>query len=119
MNKNKEVDSWFVDYEHPHKDAMLQIREIILGADRRMTESVKWSSPTFSFEGNLASFQPRTKNFVSLLFHRGSEIPGDHPRLDGDAALARVMRFEDLEDVEIQRKDLEAVVRAWCVQKAH
>ena len=118
MNTNKEVDSWFADFEHPHKDAMLRIREIILGAEGRMTESVKWSAPTFSFEGNLASFQPRTKKLVSLMFHRGSEIPGEHPRLEGDAALVRVMRFKDLNDVEGQQKDIEAVVRAWCNLKA-
>ena len=118
MNISHEVDDWFADFEHPHKDAMLRVREIILGADDRMTESVKWSAPTFSFEGNLASFQPRTKKFVSLMFHRGSEIPGEHPRLEGDAALVRVMRFDDLDDVEAKRQDLEAVVRAWCDLKA-
>lgn len=97
---------------------MLRVREVILGADSRMTESVKWSAPTFAFEGNLASFQPRSKKFVSLMFHRGSEIPGDHPRLEGDAALVRTMRFADMADVEAQRADLEAVVRAWCDLKA-
>jgi hypothetical protein len=39
------------------------------------------------FNGNIASFNP-AKNFVSLLFHRGAEIPGDHPRLEGDGNLA-------------------------------
>ena len=118
MNRSAEVDAWFEGFEHPLKDAMLRVREIILGADERMAESVKWSAPTFTFQGNLASFQPRTKNFVSLMFHRGSEIPGDHPHLKGDAALVRTMRFTDLRDVEVRRPDLEAVVRAWCESKA-
>ena len=118
MNRNDEVDGWFADLEHTHKDAMLRVRDIVLNADPRMTESVKWSTPTFSFGGNLASFQPRAKKFVSLMFHHGSEIPGDHPSLEGDAALARVMRFDDLDDVDARAKGLEAVVRAWCDLKA-
>ena len=97
---------------------MLRVREVILEADSRMEESVKWSTPTFAFDGNLASFQPRAKRFVSLLFHRGSEIPGDHTRLEGEGRLARTMRFTDLANVEASKGDLEAVVRAWCEWKA-
>jgi hypothetical protein len=63
------------------------------------------------------SFNP-SKKFVSLLFHRGAEIPGRHPRLEGDGKLARTMRFVDAAEVEKGRKDLERAVRAWCDWKA-
>lgn len=89
------------------------MREIILGADSRVTESIKWQTPTFSYKGNIISFNP-TKNLVSLLFHRGAEIPGDHPRLEGDGRLARTMRFADIDEVQAGREDLESSVRAWC-----
>jgi hypothetical protein len=112
--RDPRVDDWFRKLEHPLKGAMLAVRGVILEADPRITESVKWSTPTFEFRGNLASFQPKAKKFVSLLFHRGAEIPGDHPRLEGDAPLARVMRFRDEADVETHRGALMAVVRAWC-----
>lgn len=113
-NHNPRVDEWFRTLDHPLKGAMLAVRRVILGSDPRITESVKWSTPTFEFRGNLASFQPKAKQFVSLLFHRGAEIPGDHPRLEGDAPLARVMRFRDEAEVETYRSALEAVTRAWC-----
>ena len=113
-NTNPEVVEWFETLEHPLKDAMLHVRKVILDADGRIVESIKWSAPTFAYEGNLASFQPRATKFVSLMFHRGSEIPGDHPLLEGDAALVRIMRFSDLMDVKSKHADLEAVVRAWC-----
>ena len=113
-NANPEVDAWFRMLDHPLKDAMLLTRQIILEADERISESIKWSAPTFEYEGNLASFQPRAKKFVSLMFHRGSEIPGDHPLLEGDAALVRIMKFDDLSDVDKKSGDLTAVVKAWC-----
>ena len=109
-----EVDTWFENLEHPLKEVMQAVRAIILGADERITESVKWSTPTFTYEGNLLSIQPNAKKFVSLLFHRGSEIPGDHPHLEGDSRLARTMKFADLGELSEKRADLEAVVRAWC-----
>jgi hypothetical protein len=33
MNVNKEVDAWFERFDHPLKDAMIRVREVILGAD--------------------------------------------------------------------------------------
>lgn len=113
MPANPEVDAWLANYDHPAKDAMLRVREIIL-SDERMTETIKWKSPTFMYGGNMASFNPRTKAHVSLMFHTGASIPGDHPRLEGGGDTARYMKFADLDEVESARADLEAVVDAWC-----
>lgn len=107
-----EVDNWFETKQPVQAEAMQLVREIILGADERITETIKWSTPTFMYEGNICSFNP-AKNFVSLLFHRGAEIPGDHDRLVGDGRLARTMRFSDVADVEAGRAALEAVIRSW------
>lgn len=107
------VDAWFLEYEHPLKDAMLLVREIIM-SDERMVETIKWKSPTFMYEGNMASFNPRTKAHVSLMFHTGASIPGDHAILEGGGDTARYAKFASLEDVEEKRAELEAVVDAWC-----
>jgi len=90
------------------------VRRVILDADPRITETVKWSTPTFSYLGNVVSFQPRATKFVSLLFHEGASIPGHHPRLEGDGPHVRTMRFSDMADAEAGADELQAVVRAWC-----
>jgi hypothetical protein len=108
-----EIDAWFAEYEHPMKDAMLLVRRIIL-ADDRMTEAIKWKSPTFMYEGNMASFNPRTKAHVSLMFHTGASIPGNHKILEGGGDTARYARFTGVEDVEDRQEELRAVVAAWC-----
>jgi hypothetical protein len=113
VNRNPEVDKWFDERNDPLDSVKRQVREIILGADSKVTESIKWQTPTFSYKGNIISFNP-SKNLVSLLFHRRAEIPGDHPRLEGDGRLARTMRFVDSDEVEAGREDLESAVRAWC-----
>lgn len=92
---------------------MLRVREIIL-SDDRMTETIKWKSPTFVYLGNMASFNPRTKAHVSLMFHTGATIPGEHTRLEGGGETARYMKFADLSDVEAARDEIEAIVAAWC-----
>ncbi|GLZ35116.1 hypothetical protein Lesp02_73030 [Lentzea sp. NBRC 105346] len=111
------VDEWLDAKAHPLDATMRRAREVILGADSRVTESIKWQTPTFAFKGNIASFNP-SKNLVSIMFHRGAEIPGDHPRLEGDGKLVRTMRFHDLAELEAGEADLVAVVKAWCDWKA-
>jgi hypothetical protein len=118
MGASPEVEAWFEDLNHPLKDAMLEVRKIILRTDRRLDETIKWKSPTFVFEGNMASIDPRSKKQVSLMFHQGASLPGKHPRLEGGGATVRYMRFTDLPDVKAKRRDLQAAVRAWCKLKA-
>ena len=117
MERNPDVDRWLDDSTHPLVEVLRRAREVIVGADERVTESIKWQVPTFAYRGNIASFQP-SKHVVSIMFHRGAEIPGDHPRLEGDGRLVRTMRFAGLDELEAGRAELAAVVRAWCEAKA-
>jgi hypothetical protein len=116
VNRNPDVDRWLDEAHHPLDGMLRRARDIILGADDRVTESIKWKTPTFAYKGNIISFNP-SKHVVSLMFHRGAEIPGRHPRLEGDGRLARTMRFTGPDDLEAGRADLEAAVRAWCELK--
>ena len=113
MPKNPEVEAWFQEYDNPMKEVVLAVREIML-EDERITETVKWKSPTFMYKGNLASFNPRSKKHASLMFHTGASIPGDHPRLEGGGETARYMTFADHAEAEAARAELKAVIEAWC-----
>jgi len=96
---------------------MRAVRDVILSTDPRVTETIKWQSPTFVYQGNIASINPQAKAYVSLMFHRGAEISGDHPELQGGGETARYMRFDSVEDVAAKRPALAAVVRAWCADR--
>jgi hypothetical protein len=104
VGANPEVDVWFKDLDHPLKDVMLHVRKIILTTDRRVEETIKWKSPTVVFEGNMASIDPRSKKHVSLMFHQGAKLPGEHPRLEGGGATVRYMRFGDFSEVKEQAR---------------
>jgi hypothetical protein len=117
MNENPEVGAWLAELEHPLKDVILAVRSVFLEADDRITETIKWKSPTFMYEGNLASIDPKAKKHVAVLFHRGAEIPGDLPILEGEGKLARYARFPDTASVETRRDELVAAVRAWCDER--
>ena len=118
MPSDPEVERWFAALDHPLKEVIQAVRAAILTADDRVTESIKWQSPTFSFAGNIASINPRARRFVSLMFHRGAEIPGRFPHLQGEGKLARYLNFADLAEVEALGPELSALVRSWCAMKS-
>jgi uncharacterized protein YdhG (YjbR/CyaY superfamily) len=116
--KRKAVDEWFAKYQNPMKAVVMRIREIILAADPRMDECIKWQAPTFTFEGNLASFFPKSKQHASLMFHQGAKIPGVHPRLEGGGETGRMLKIASVAEANEARAEIEAIVRAWCEWKA-
>lgn len=114
MPRRKEVEDWLGRYDNPMKDVVGRIRQIILDADPRIDECIKWQAPTFAYKGNLASFYPRSKQHASLMFHVGAQIPGRHPRLEGTGETSRVMKLGSVAEATAARRDLERLVRAWC-----
>ena len=118
MGRRREVDTWFRETNHPLKDLMLEVREIILKTDARMDECIKWKTPTFTFEGNMASFNPNTKKHVSLMFHTGAKIPGTFPSLEGGGTTARYMKFHDAREVRALSRELKAVTKAWIAMRS-
>jgi hypothetical protein len=86
----------------------------VVRALRQPEECIKWQAPTFTYEGNLASFYPKSKQHASLMFHLGARIPGKHPRLEGTGDTSRVMKIATVAEANAARADLERVVKAWC-----
>ena len=93
---------------------MRLVRDAILASDKRVEECIKWSCPTFTYEGNIASINPQAKAFVSLMFHSGAKIPGKHPALQGGGGTARYMQFADAADLKKKQGALAKAVVAWC-----
>src|SRR5262249_59134038 len=114
MPRSKEVDAWLARYENPMKPVVERIREIVLSADKRIEECIKWQAPTFTYEGNLASFFPKSKQHASLMFHTGAQIPGKHPLLTGGGDTSRVMKIGSLAEADAAKRGIERLVEAWC-----
>jgi hypothetical protein len=115
--RDPEVDAFIAGLGHPLEAEIDQVRDAVLAVDPRITETIKWKSPTFVFDGNIASIDPRSKKHVSLMFHQGAKLPGTHPALEGGGGTVRYLRFADAADVEKKQKDLEKAVRAWITLK--
>lgn len=112
--KTTEVDTWLDAYVNPMKLVVERIRAIVLGADPRIDECIKWQAPTFIYRGNLASFFPKSKQHASLMFHTGALIPGRHPLLVGDGDTGRVLKIGTVAEANAAKPAIERIVKAWC-----
>lgn len=116
-NHDPAVDAWFETYDNPQKHLVQAVRRVILEADPRISETIKWQAPTFMYKGNLASFYPRSTKHVSLMFHTGASLPDPTGLLEGEGETSRVARFLDEADLEAKTEALRGLVAAWVDQK--
>ena len=115
MKTSPDVERWFAEKKLPSDPTTRRVREIILRADRRMTEFVKYGTLTFGYEGDFATFvQVSDKKQVSLMFNRGARIPGKFAHLEGTGPSARFMRFTDPAEAQSRSAELSKIVVAWC-----
>ena len=112
-----EVDAWFDRYDNPQKDLVMAVRDVVLEADARVGECIKWQAPTFTFKGNIASFFPKAKKHVSLMFHTGASLPDPQQILEGDGATSRSLKIVDDADLADKTVALQGLVRSWIEQK--
>lgn len=108
-----EVNAWMAAYDNPMKEVVQRIRHIMLATDDRISECIKWHAPTFSYQGNLASFYPKSTRCATLMFHHGALIPGTFDHLEGQGTQARAMKIVSIAEAEDRRDELEAITRAW------
>jgi len=112
---NPEVERWFGEKQAPMEATIRRVREIILGADRRMTEFVKYGTLTFGYDGDFATLvQVSDKKQASLMFNRGARIPGTFPHMEGSGPSARFMRFANPTEAQKRSAELGKIVVAWC-----
>lgn len=116
-NRNPEVDAWLQQYDNPQRELVAKIREFVLSVDPGLMEAIKWQAPTFMYRGNIASFFPRSRKNVTLMFHQGAALVDDLGLLEGDGEVSRVARFSDAADFEAKKPALQAVILGWIRDK--
>ena len=114
MNINTDVDAFLQEKNHPLTNEIQSVQEIILGVDPKITETIKWKSPTFMYKGSIASFFMNAKKFVRLMmFHQGALIDDTYGLLEGNGKVARVPRFMDMDDIEENKDALVSIIKEW------
>ncbi len=123
--KADDVDAFFVSLKHPLKKEFAEVRAMVLGADRKIAEGVKWNSLSFRVEDYFATINLRSLDAVQFVFHRGAkskdgerEMKVPDPKslmkwLSSDRCLVTLGKGPE---IAANRKAFEAIVKAWVRQ---
>jgi hypothetical protein len=117
------VDQFMTQLKHPHKDAIEQIRAVVLASHKQVTEQIKWNAPSFGLSGeDRITFRLDAKNGVQLIFHRGAKVRKDNKSFefkDSTGLLEWItndratLTFTDAKDFAAKGSDFEKVVKQW------
>lgn len=118
-----DVEAFLAALAHPLEREIRALRAIILRADDRIAESIKWNAPSFHTSEHFATFHLRARDAVQLVLHLGAK-----PRPDATirAAIAdpasllasrgpdrATVTVRDLTEVRANEAALVAIVRQW------
>jgi hypothetical protein len=113
MNNTKKVDEFMAALEHPLKAELETVRSIIVNANPKIEEDVKWGGPSFFYKEDLATFNPRIKNYVALIFHKGDLINIKSDFLENATKGKVYAKFYTMEQVTANKELIEKMVGAW------
>lgn len=117
------VETFLASLDHPHKREILALRKIILDADPRIAEGIKWNAPSFRTSEYFATFHLRARDGVQVILHQGAKRRDNSTTgialADPDGLLEWLakerasVRFRDLTDVETKRSAFARIIRQW------
>ncbi len=119
------VETFLAALDHPFKQEILALRQIILGADPSIAEGVKWNAPSFRTSEYFATFHLRAKDGVQVILHLGAKPrDGSTPGVviaDPEALLEWLAKdrasatFRDLNDIDARQSAFAHIIRQWIV----
>jgi hypothetical protein len=117
------VEAFLAALEHPFKQEIVALRQILLAVDPAITEEIKWNAPSFRTSEHFATMNLRVKAGVGVILHFGAKknaisttgvaISDPGSLLEWLGKDRAMVTFRDLKDVEAKRKAFVAVIREW------
>ena len=117
------IDEFLAALEHPCKQEIMALRQLILKADPRITEEIKWNAPSFRTREHFATFQLRAQTGVQIVLHLGAkvretattgiEIADPTALLTWLAKDRASVTFHDLDEINAKHDALTQLIRQW------
>jgi uncharacterized protein YdeI (YjbR/CyaY-like superfamily) len=113
MSNTRKVDDFMSKLEHPLKAEMDAVRSALVNASSKIEEDIKWGGPSFFYKEDLATFNPRIKNYVALIFHKGELLNINSDFLEKATKGKVYAKFYSMDQVIANKELIEKMVHAW------
>jgi hypothetical protein len=125
MKSASDVSAFMSTLNHPLKAGIESVRQLVLSADPRLREQIKWNAPSFALADDLITFSLRSQAALEIIMHTGAKkraTPLDITVADPAGLLRRlapdrgIITLSSLEDIESKSAALVDLVRQWIAQ---
>jgi len=117
-----EVDAFMRKLVHPLKAELEAVRSIILGANPKISEGIKWNAPSFCCKEYFATINIR-KDEILIILHLGAKVKDNSTSglkindptglLEWLAKDRAAVKFRDMKAIKSSRAAFEKIVRQW------
>lgn len=125
LTDKEQVDAHIAQLGAALKPVVQELRTIILSADERIAEHIKWNNPAFYYTGEMPPSDPKEykrdiavfnlfKGRIMLVLPSGARLPDPHQLLEGKYADGRrTIIFKDIDDAQAKSAALKALIANW------
>ncbi|MBK8349557.1 MAG: DUF1801 domain-containing protein [Saprospiraceae bacterium] len=126
LSNHDQVKEFYGLLNHPLKEVMMELHQIILETDPEIGEQIKWKSPAFYYTGTMAHFDPKEykrdilvfnihkKEVILLVFPTGARIIDDSGLLEGNFPDGRkIVQITSMADLIAKKEGLKSVIKKW------
>lgn len=120
---NKEVSEFLDQLNHPFRNEIEKLRQIIIQATDDLNENIKWNGPNYCFEKmDRITMKIQPPKQIQVIFHRGAKkqeqpteriIQTDSKLLTWKENDRAVATFRKMEDIENGETELTSLVKEW------
>jgi hypothetical protein len=96
-----DADEWFDAAPPDQREVLTTLRRVILKTGPGIMESIKWSRPCYAAAHGLFCYLHRSRNHVTLGFHRGTSLDDPRALLEGTGKDMRHIKFTPGDDLQL------------------
>lgn len=124
VSGTEQVAEFMETLEHPLKQEIETVRQIILGSHPQLQEHIKWNAPSFHYQGeDRITFNLRGKDAILLIFHRGAKVKdktSEKPLIEDTTGLLEwkstdraTVKLKDMEEINLHKENLVQTITKW------
>ncbi len=122
--KTIDLKTYLDELEHPLKQEILEMREIILESNKQLTEHIKWNAPSYCINGeDRITFNLHGTKHFRLVFHCGVKIKARKLKgkissdkanwLEWAAEDRALLTFSDMIEIMQKKKTVQQMINEW------
>jgi hypothetical protein len=111
MSDAEKTEAYMLALEHPLKDEINAVRDLIKNASTKIAERIKWNAPSYYYKEDLVTFNHRNQSKVHLVFHHVAIVQDKSPLLEGAYKDRRMLYFDSMEDIQSKKKEFGNIIK--------